>query len=58
MELSTLFALKEKYAHELVYAEARVSVINDLIAQEEVFLSQENETIEPTEQISENQQIY
>lgn len=32
MELKDLYALKDKYEKELVLAEAKVKVINDLIA--------------------------
>lgn len=49
MDMETLFALKEEYEKELIRAEAKVAVINDLIAR-----NTPTEEVDCSEQINEN----
>jgi hypothetical protein len=49
MNMETLFALKEEYEKELIRAEAKVAVINDLIA-----INTPTEEVDCSEQINEN----
>jgi hypothetical protein len=52
--LETLYALKAKYERECLVAEAKVSVVNDLIAIEEAKAKVANEEVATDEVVEEN----